>query len=261
MIEQKRGVTVSDSGSSEVKVTSSMTNGLSSEASHTASGPVPAAKSSSSSSSWDEDWGPKSKSRSKSTPESFPQLDVLKPAPSMPPSSQAATSYSGSVDFEWPPRSIDSQSDKNSKEVTPPGGFEDVDPFADWPPRPSTNPLQVNGSSGSKSTTINFFNSSAPLDQPKSHPYTLPSTNSPSIGFIGVNGNRAPSMGSSSEKKDLGSIFSSSGNDQSTMRIAPPPITAIGRGRGRSQGRLVPPPVSRPVQSNPSDRPPLLDLL
>lgn len=281
MIEQKRGVTVTDVGNPEVKIMASVSNGLGPEAPQTANGAVPSAKASSS--SWDEDWGPVSKRTASSAPPletSQSATTVRPPTPSVPLPSQPATSSCAPVDIEWPPPSssmgFGSQTGRNSNqnqstEGISVGNFDDIDPFADWPPRPgnagagattaavAAKPPQTNGSSVLNTASLSFFSSSTPMDLQRPHQaYSISSTNSPSLnGFPS-----RPIGGASGERKDIGSIFSSSSSDQATPRIAPPPVTAIGRGRGRSQGRLVPPPASRPGQPNArSEQPPLMDLL
>ncbi|XP_078428236.1 SCY1-like protein 2 A [Wolffia australiana] len=263
MIEQKRGVTVSESGASEVRVTSSLTNGISTEAphaSHVATVTVPPAKPPSS--SWDEDWGPKPKS----TPISSSRADPLTSAAtsSAPPPTLPQPSLPTGI--EWPPRSsslaVDTQLGKNnvqnqSKEV----GFDDIDPFADWPPRPgmsgggaglATKPAQVSAGSASNSTG----NANFPSLRLSQH-FSVSSTTSPSFGAAGLKGIHQHPSGASSERKSMGSIFSSSGNEQAAPRLAPPPLTAVGRGRGWSPAQ-----VRRPGQSSaPSGQLPLLDLL
>ncbi|CAA7410153.1 unnamed protein product [Spirodela intermedia] len=285
MIEQKRGVTVTDVGNSEVKIMASVNNGLGPEAPQTAHGAVPSAKTASS--SWDEDWGPVSKRTASSSPplETSQSAATVRPLPpSAPPPSQPATSSCAPVDIEWPPQSssmgFGSQTGRNSNqnqstEGISVGNFDDIDPFADWPPRPgnasggaatvAAKPPQTNGSSVLNTTSLSFFSSNTPMDLQRPHQtYSMSSMNNPSLGappVASLNGFPTQSGGASGYRKDIGSIFSSSSNDQATPRIAPPPLTAVGRGRGRNPGRLMPP-VSRPGQSNTQlAQPPLLDLL
>ncbi|CAA6672931.1 unnamed protein product [Spirodela intermedia] len=270
MIEQKRGVTVTDVGNSEVKIMASVNNGLGPEAPQTAHGAVPSAKTASS--SWDEDWGPVSKRTASSSPplETSQSAATVRPLPpSAPPPSQPATSSCAPVDIEWPPQSssmgFGSQTGRNSNqnqstEGISVGNFDDIDPFADWPPAQGMPAalclehnqlklLQQQHSHGSAETTSNLLH--VKHEQSKSW--------GPTRGKL--NGFPTQSGGASGDRKDIGSIFSSSSNDQATPRIAPPPLTAVGRGRGRNPGRLMPP-VSRPGQSNTQlAQPPLLDLL
>ncbi|KAL3574123.1 hypothetical protein D5086_024736 [Populus alba] len=117
MIEEKRGVTVTDSGIPEVK-SSSFPNGIQPPASSKTSGTVaPAAKGST---SWDEDWGPVSKgsatahralasnsaptpSISANQPVQLTFLQSESPMTSAVSSKQTAVSCPP-IDIEWPPR-------------------------------------------------------------------------------------------------------------------------------------------------------------
>uniref|UniRef100_A0A6N2LFH7 Uncharacterized protein n=1 Tax=Salix viminalis TaxID=40686 RepID=A0A6N2LFH7_SALVM len=136
MIEEKRGVTVTDSGIPEVK-SSSFPNGIQPQPSSKTSDTVaPAAKSSA---SWDEDWGPVSKGSaaahralaSNSSP--TPSISANQPVQStflQSPMTSAVSSKQTAVsclpvDIEWPPPTSSTSS------------LNDIDPFADWPPGPS----------------------------------------------------------------------------------------------------------------------------
>nr|DAD37964.1 TPA_asm: hypothetical protein HUJ06_008605 [Nelumbo nucifera] len=73
-----------------------------------------------------------------------------------------------------------------------------------------------------------------------------------SIGFLKSN-QGSSLIGSNTETKatDLSSIFVSAKSEQITPRLAPPPQTAVGRGRGRgNQGHPRGPPMSRPTILN-----------
>lgn len=313
MIEEKRGVTVTDSGIPEVK-SSSFPNGIQPPASSKTSGTVaPAAKGST---SWDEDWGPVSKgsatahralaSNSSPTPSISAnqpvQLTFLQsesPMTSAVSSRQTAVSCPP-IDIEWPPRasSTVTQLDIGNKQMdagaTSTSSFNEIDPFADWPPRPSgtssgsgasnngTTGLQPNSYSSNLITNtpdiMNFqnkgniswaFNNQSSLDPLKPNQGTsavnsgsLNSVPNPqsSIGFLKQNQNTSI-LGSYNNTKptDLGSIFGSSKNEQTAIKLAPPPSSAVGRGRGRGRGGTS---TLRSSHAKPqSEQPPLLDLL
>lgn len=313
MIEEKRGVTVTDSGIPEVK-SSSFPNGIQPQASSKTSGTVaPAAKGST---SWDEDWGPVSKgsatahralaSNSSPTPSISAnqpvQLTFLQsesPMTSAVSSRQTAVSCPP-IDIEWPPRasSTVTQLDIGNKQMdagaTSTSSFNEIDPFADWPPRPSgissgsgasnngTTGLQPNSYSSNLITNtpdiMNFqnkgniswaFNNQSSLDPLKPNQGTsavnsgsLNSGPNPqsSIGFLKQNQNTSI-LGSYNNTKptDLGSIFGSSKNEQTAIKLAPPPSSAVGRGRGRGRGGTS---TLRSSHAKPqSEQPPLLDLL
>lgn len=315
MIEEKRGVTVTDSGIPEVK-SSSFPNGIQPQASSKTSGTVaPAAKGST---SWDEDWGPVSKgsatahralaSNSSPTPSISAnqpvQLTFLQsesPMTSAVSSRQTAVSCPP-IDIEWPPRpsSTVTQLDIGNKQMdagaTSTSSFNEIDPFADWPPRPSgtssgsgasnngTTGLQPNSYSSNLITNtpdiMNFqnkgniswaFNNQSSLDPLKPNQGTsavnsgsLNSGPNPqsSIGFLKQNQNTS-TLGSYNHTKptDLGSIFGSSKNEQTAIKLAPPPSGAVGRGRGRGRGRGGISTLRSSHAKPQSEQPPLLDLL
>lgn len=315
MIEEKRGVTVTDSGIPEVK-SSSFPNGIQPQASSKTSGTVaPAAKGST---SWDEDWGPVSKgsatahralaSNSSPTPSISAnqpvQLTFLQsesPMTSAVSSRQTAVSCPP-IDIEWPPRasSTVTQLDIGNKQMdagaTSTSSFNEIDPFADWPPRPSgtssgsgasnngTTGLQPNSYSSNLITNtpdiMNFqnkgniswaFNNQSSLDPLKPNQGTsavnsgsLNSGPNPqsSIGFLKQNQNTS-TLGSYNHTKptDLGSIFGSSKNEQTAIKLAPPPSSAVGRGRGRGRGRGGISTLRSSHAKPQSEQPPLLDLL
>lgn len=313
MIEEKRGVTVTDSGIPEVK-SSSFPNGIQPPASSKTSGTVaPAAKGST---SWDEDWGPVSKgsatahralasnsaptpSISANQPVQLTFLQSESPMTSAVSSKQTAVSCPP-IDIEWPPRasSTVTQIDIGNKQMdagaTSTSSFNEIDPFADWPPRPSgissgsgasnngTTGLQPNSYSSNLITNtpdiMNFqnkgniswaFNNQSSLDPLKPNQGTsavnsgsLNSVPNPqsSIGFLKQNQNTSI-LGSYNNTKptDLGSIFGSSKNEQTAIKLAPPPSSAVGRGRGRGRGGTS---TLRSSHAKPqSEQPPLLDLL
>ncbi|XP_077226737.1 SCY1-like protein 2 A [Tasmannia lanceolata] len=317
-IEEKRGVSVTESGVPEVKFTSPVSNGVQSEPSKITSATV--SSSTKSSSSWDEDWGPIAKG-STSAIRSFESnlsakqtVPISQPtpvhAPQLHPSISASTQQTAlscpAVDIEWPPTSssgLSSQfgnSEKQSQNSKGPSdtSFDDIDPFANWPPRASntlgglgsTNNSNVGFSTNtfgnSGLNTVNQSNmgfASTSIGLPKQYQGNSMSNvsninNLNGVGFntnasVGISkqnrGNAASGIGNSSSSisgpyidkraADLGSIFVSSKSEQSMPKLAPPPPTAIGRGRGRTQGHSSRPQASR--SKAPSEQPPLLDLL
>ncbi|KAJ4829044.1 hypothetical protein Tsubulata_031702 [Turnera subulata] len=309
MIEERKGVTVTDSGVPEIKP-ASVPNGLQS---HTANKSATVAPASKSNSSWDEDWGPVTKgpasSRQPSTNNQLStpsvsgnqsiQLPSLQSQSSGGPaiSSQPPAMSCTPVDIEWPPRASSSASAQlgGGNEQVKAGAssnsnFDDIDPFANWPPRPSGTGTgtPINGSIGSltnpygstlnTNTTSNMssqnnnsswaFESESsfePLQSNQGTPALNTSTLSSSlnsqnsIGFLKQNQGTS-TLGSYDKKPaDIGSIFGSSKNELAAPKLAPPPLTAVGRGRGRGRGSSAAPRSS--ISKSQSEQPPLLDLL
>ncbi|XP_050216709.1 SCY1-like protein 2 B [Mercurialis annua] len=314
MIEEKRGVTVTASGIPDVKSVP-FPNGLQSQASNKTSATVaPASKNSP---SWDEDWGTISKGPttrnqpSTSKPSSTPSIPSNQPIQiaSLQSESSFSSGVSGqqtaalcpAVDIEWPPRAssdatpklgdVDKQLNTGTSSFS---SFDDVDPFANWPPRTggtsttfgnsnngslgslgnnySTNlktntPNRVNvQTNGSNSWAFNNQNSFEPLKPNQGtsamNAGSLNSSHSSqnSIGFMKQNQDMS-SLGSYNDKKstDLGSIFGSAKNETSAPKLAPPPSTVVGRGRGRGRGAASTTRSSHTKSQ--SEQPPLLDLL
>ncbi|WCJ34967.1 Protein kinase family protein with ARM repeat domain [Euphorbia peplus] len=305
MIEEKRGVTVTASGTAEVKA-SSFPNGLPSQSPSKASGTVaPATKSSP---SWDEDWGAVSKGPSARKQ----QPSTSKPLTSQPiqPTVSLSESFSNStvsgqqtatsctpVDIEWPPRSssgstpqlADVDKQPNTGASSSPS-FDDVDPFANWPPRSngtSSASGSTNGSSGSlapnfsrssNTSTPNGMNfqmngndswafNNGPLKATQgTFAMNLGSLNNSSslnaqtsLGSLKQNHGMPTSSSYNDKKSDIGSIFGSSKNEVSALKLAPPPLTAVGRGRGRGKGGMS---TTRSTHNKTqSEQPPLMDLL
>ncbi|CAL9174362.1 unnamed protein product [Musa hybrid cultivar] len=311
-IEEKRGVTVSDSGTPEVKVSSASTNGLHSE-------PLPKSVAQNSytksRASWDEDWGPTVKKTANASqpletnlqPEESLSISQQATANAIPlqsvaaaPTHQTPTTCTP-VDIEWPPSNSYSEfgaqlnvNEKQNSTDVPNSAFDDLDPFANWPPKPSnsasslgsvTVPTQSHGISGSGMSSIGFSSNSTSIGQSNPHKGSLISSvnnprglpmNSQTFGQVNrasasVIGNSVSALETSHSNShshafkatDIGSIFASVHNGQPTPRIAPPPATAIGRGRGRNQGNAR---VSKASRSSShgqgsSEQPPLLDLL
>lgn len=247
-VEEKKGVTMNDTG---VDVKSfpipdgSFTQPLKKN--------VPTASSSLKvNATWDEDWVPPRGSSMESkpvtnTPPSQPKHDHSKDLEFPVPSMQQTSTSCPAVDFEWPPQSSSDVS-HNTKNAA---SFDDLDPFANWP----THSLAMPGAAAS-SNGVNRKASTGTENQSNNHntnwannpPIEYPSNGVNSIGFLRNN----------QKTTDLGSIFASSSKSPQAPRLAPPPQTAVGRGRGgRNQGQSGR--QSRPKPS--SEQPPLLDLL
>ncbi|XP_038994509.1 SCY1-like protein 2 isoform X1 [Hibiscus syriacus] len=302
-IEDKRGVTLNDLGIPEVKH-STTANGLQSEALSKTSGTVASAKPTP---AWHEDWGPTARgatsarataqqpSKNNSTTDSISsdksiQSTSKQSEPSMisTVSSQQFPVSCPAVDIEWPSRAtsgIIAESGNGEMQLNNgtslASSFDDLDPFAYWPPRPSASnglgrlkdgtmggPATTNyGSSSFTSMQLNKSNSRAFSNQnsgellrpnlggSSSNANVLDSGGlQNSIGFMKQNQGNSASMNSSYNNKkslDLGSIFSSSKNEQAAPKLAPPPSTTVGRGRG----------MGRAHAKSTSEQPHLLDLL
>lgn len=285
---------MTDTGVPEVKPTP-IPDGL--EALKKTSGPVSSATKSSP--SWDEDWGAMSKGPAPSLHSSTTNILPSNPLSSshqqsvqvmsvQNPSSMISTTSSSqqtaiscpAVDIEWPPRSsstITTQSSENKIEdpnlgASSTSGFDDIDPFADWPPQPSASGSLNNGSFLSKTNNNWAFNSTQSSIEPVRQPQGMSNLNT------GVYWSTQNSIGSmkqskavsvsgtshSTDKKmtDLGSIFISGNKDVAAPRLAPPPPTAVGRGRGGGGRGNQTQRGSRSTNAKPqSEQPPLLDLL
>ncbi|KAF3944446.1 hypothetical protein CMV_029081 [Castanea mollissima] len=312
-IEEKRGVTVTDSGIPEVKSSPSVNGLLSQESLSKVSGTVSSTMKGSP--AWDEDWGPTTKGRATSlqnstnnNPSTNPvlgfqpiQVTSLQSQSSMIPtiSSQQTAVSCPPVDIEWPPRvssAVTPQLEDGEKQLNAGGSstssFDDVDPFADWPPRPTGSvsgagmynngttgqPTNKYGSSSVSSTSnsMNFQMNNWGLNSHSSFEPIRENQGNPTLttGSLGVGGinplssiaylkqsQGIPASGTYTDKKltDIGSIFASSKNEQSAPRLAPPPSTVVGRGRGRGRGASL---ASRTSHAkSQSEQPPLLDLL
>ncbi|KAI4331796.1 hypothetical protein L6164_016751 [Bauhinia variegata] len=308
-IEEKRGVVVTDSGIPEVKPSLSI-NGLQTESLNKTSSSVASTKSA----SWDEDWVPTTKGATSSVPNSIntstqsvlgnpvEQITSSKQQSSLSSvSNQQTTMSCPSVDIEWPPRASlavtpqfgDAERQFKAPETSSTSKFEDIDPFANWPPRSSgsssgfgvsnngtVGPPQNKYGSNPVSSTSNNMNfqpinswSFNPQTSAESDGLSLGNASSTtgslngglkaqnSLGFLKQNqGFPASNVSLNNNRStDLGSIFASNKNEHIAPKLAPPPLTAVGRGRGRGRGATS---SARSTQSKPhSDQPPLLDLL
>lgn len=259
--------------------------------------------------SWDEDWvparvAPTNLQSSTTTSTTQPAVSPNQPAQvnsrysmsSDVASTQQLPSSCPAVDVEWPPRSSSTAvttqfgglENLNGNKSSSDSSLDDIDPFANWPPRPSgtgpSAPSSVNngstapsvnkyGLSNSATTTNGLSSQSAlwefstqNLNYSKSQNQGISSSTNfgssidglssqNSLGYLKPNiGISAP--GSSNEKAtSLGSIFATNKNEHVALRLAPPPTTAVGRVGGRGRG-------SRTGQTKPQPgQPPLMDLL
>lgn len=308
-IEGKRGVSVTDSGLPEVKTSSAAVQlGPKKEVNGTVS--VAAVKKSS---AWDADWPTTRKPDTSTQPYIASLPSSLKPVDDtqmmngmsmQSPSSVTLVSDSQmnscpSVDIEWPPRATpvatpQLSENERQNQNTSTTSFDDLDPFANWPPRPSGSGISNNGvtglsgnklgssfSTGSLSSTAFqntgsswVMNSQSSVDPLKQYPGSSGLNN---LTLDGGRGSREPigalkqnqgisSIGHPLNDKgppDLGSIFSSAKNDTIAPKLAPPPSTAVGIGRGRGRGRGAQGHSGARSTSNKgvSEQPPLLDLL
>lgn len=292
-IEEKRGVTLTDSGVQEIRPSLASEGRVSSQLNQTISTTLPTTKRNS---SWDEDWIP-----TRTAPTSLPSAtstSSTQPAVArQPPQVNSLNSMSSvasvatnqqvtscpAVDVEWPPRPSSGVTSNlgNTEKLSgiksaSDSSLGDVDPFANWPPRPSAS--QNISSSISNGATVSSNNKYANgmSSQSASWAFSTPMSNgsnnqnrgniiSQSSGNVGIGSlgylkqNQGP-IGSSSNDRaaDLGSIFAPSKNDHIAPRLAPPPATAVGRVGGRGRG------IRGPSGSNTkskSEQPPLLDLL
>jgi SCY1-like protein 2 len=247
------------------------------------------------------------------TPSKQPPVVSQVPAATIPtaqplPSLKSLAPISGSetsgscvpVDIEWPPRTS-SSSDFNAPSVNKESdGLDDIDPFANWPPKPSSAtglPMMEPPSStaqsfsGSNTGSIGLDGNGNSLWQMKSNQVSWsaePNTGnlmglnssgsymnqgSSALGFgnpIGGLGTDLSNPSSSSAglgmmqpKSDFGSLsLLSNSASHGPPKIAPPPTSAVGRGRGRNQGQSALSQASRPPNSNSSSgQQPILDLL
>ncbi|KAG4201381.1 hypothetical protein ERO13_A05G275400v2 [Gossypium hirsutum] len=317
-IEENRGVTVTDSGVPDLKPATT-SNGLQSQVLSKANGTVASAKSSP---AWDEDWGPTTRAAANASHTAHqPPKDNLsfhfilddKSIQSAPTQSQSSlistissqqTSNScPAVDIEWPPRpssGVTVESGIGEKQLNAgtslSSNFEDLDPFANWPPRPSASsndsgtfnngimggpgmnnygfssitstPGTMNHLTESSNNSWGFSNQNSGEILRPNHGSSTSNTgilnggsSQSSIGFLKQNRGISASMSFYNHQKsaDLGSIFGSSKNEQTAPKLAPPPSTAVGRGRGGGRGASS---ASRTTFAKPtSEQPPLLDLL
>lgn len=317
-IEEKRGVTLSDSGNPAVNIKSSLTVDaqIPGQVNQTSASSQSTTKCSP---SWDEDWiPPRGSSTSVQFSSTLPAQSTIAaqsiqvtsgPSQSYMTSdvsSQQLSSSCPAVDVEWPPRPSslgttilgDSEKQLDNKGALG-SSLDDIDPFANWPPRPSGSSAAShslnNGTtaqfasrpvSNNSATLLNGLNSqtncldswafssqisSQPLKQNQgimSHTDSISSgglDSQNSLGFMKHSqGSSSALSASSGRATDIVSIFSSNKGEQTAPRLAPPPSTAVGRGRGRGrgyQGQLRSSTLGSGNAKSHPQQPPLLDLL
>ncbi|KFK41573.1 hypothetical protein AALP_AA2G146900 [Arabis alpina] len=291
-IEEKRGVSVNDSGVPEVKPNSAA-NGVQFQSSNQT--PEKVASAAKSSPAWDEDWGSPSKAAlgnptsthhdtnhqfNKSANQSQPSnMSTL-------PNKATAPTTCPPVDIEWPPRqsssltapAADGETQINTGTSFSPA-FDEIDPFANWPPRPN-NGTSV-AATGPNNGTASSFSSNLPpstpfqtanIDNWAFSSASMSSLKPPQQGNSGISADPVNSFGlpkqsqgmpsfasgsyNNQKPADISSIFGSNKTQQSALKLAPPPSGAMGRGRGRGRGGTGTS-TSKPNGSQPS----LLDLL
>lgn len=281
-------MTLTEYGNSEARISPSLSNELHPEPYQKQSGPVLTAKKTS---SWDEDW---SLINRRNAPVSSPLSSNLT-AEHSESASQAIPSQSSTfvvhqqttsippVDVEWPPPNSSSifvsQSLADSKLNQNSGGpsdrtFDDIDPFANWPPKPngssisslssSYKPNSTTGRISSDSGPQNFdFSGNANFLGSKPYQKNVISINKEQSGmntFVSGSANDSLSLGSGQSigrqaNLDIRSLFPSANiGGHTAPKLAPPPSTAVGRGRGRNQASLS-------SHTKPSSKQPPMDLL
>lgn len=278
-MEEKRGVTLTDSGIPDLKPSPSADGLLSEALKKTSVVTVPSTTRRNP--SWDdEDWGPTNRALNLTpnnplqTPKNQP-IQITLPSQLSMISSQQSPQTCPAVNLEWPPPASSNHSGDGTEKQNQNTGLtvlDDIDPFADWPPRPSGS--SNNGSIGSSvnkygltsntsiSNNNNNNNSSWAFNSQTSFE---PLKQSQGISDFNLNSGGFSALGvgtSYNEKKatDIGSIFSNK-NEQSAPRLAPPPSTAVVRGRGRGRGRGNQGGSRSGHGKSSNDQAPLLDLL
>lgn len=213
-------------------------------------------------------------------------------------SAQEPPSSCPAVDIEWPPRSLsgvttplgDIEKLNVNKGASPNSSLDTIDPFANWPPRPSgslsvlsslnngttastannyglRNSATTNGLSMQSASWASSLQSSSEFDRQnqgsskQAYVGNLGGGGGPSsqnsLGFKKQN-HGISAIGSSSERAaDLGSIFAANKNEKVAPRLAPPPAATVGKVRGRGRGNEGQVESSSQMKS----QPPLLDLL
>ncbi|KAG0559084.1 hypothetical protein KC19_10G077800 [Ceratodon purpureus] len=229
-------------------------------------------------SSWDADWAAPKKTPSsaaldnglfpqKSAPASTPVTASAPPSAVPAPAPQPASSQQPALSFEWPPPASNlsaktgglgvmssgfSSPNLNSYQAPPNTQASDnSDPFSNWPPRSSTQ---------SSTSTQSSWNS-GPISSNAQSLSTLKTSRGSSNSMLNANDWTMSSAQQSPKKEtdDFGDFFGSSPRRQDApLKLAPPPASGLGKGRGRNPIR---PPQVRHAKSNSSEQPPLLDLL
>ncbi|XP_023644530.1 SCY1-like protein 2 isoform X2 [Capsella rubella] len=301
-IEEQRGVTINDSGVPEVKP-GYVADGLQFQTPTQKIEKV--ASAAKNSPAWDEDWAlPTKSSASRDLPGPENSQFNKSTVQSQPLNPTTVPTTCPAVDLEWPPRqssNVTSQPANDETRLNPEGtsstpSFDELDPFANWPPRPNGASIASRGFHNSTATqppvsdsgsglsnnitdtrqfqTANndfwaFGNASLSSMKSQQEGWGISASKPDPMNSLGIqNQNQGTaSFGNSSYSNpkppaDISSIFSSSKNEQAAMKLAPPPSIAVGRGRGRGRGRsgtsTLKPSGSKQQQTEQSS---LLDLL
>ncbi|KAK9088864.1 hypothetical protein Scep_027946 [Stephania cephalantha] len=294
-IEEKRGVTVIGSGALPVA------NGVQSEIANKTSGSVSSTRSSpawdedwgSTTANWvlppadlDLEWPPRISS---DVPSQIGDFEKQKQSP-------VGTSAVGSDDFDpfadWPLQPSNStgglSSTSNGTARMPTyGSGSNLGSLSNVNFKSNTNPIGMNNQTqirsmwNSNSQILHGFNSNNSIASLKTYSESSVSKvnnlNSrvlnpqSSIGFSkqnqgistfgSINSNASSTLYDDKKTSDIGSIFTSSKNDQMAPRLAPPPAMAVGAGRGRGRGNQGANTSMRSKPKASSEQPPLLDLL
>jgi SCY1-like protein 2 len=292
-IEEKRGISITEAGEQNVKAPPLLLNGLHSvDQLPQKSATIQNSSKKNNTPAWDEDWDPSASSSAK--PKQPVVQPPLNPNPNMGSSFQPIDINLGPqvtgltaascmpVDVEWPPSTSSDNNDNNNNNkhnskqamsisgtngisdigaASSNGGFDDLDPFANWPPPKQSNPTgqlkPVQNLHSTSNSSMNS-NSSGMFNQHKSL-FSINYTAKP------VMSNPSQDLfGSSVLGSNIGSKLGSTNGIGSTPRLAPPPQTSsVGRGRGRNQGQSALSRATRPVGNakSTSDQAPLFDLL
>lgn len=283
-LEEKRGVIVNEAEPVSLDVNTMALSGP-------PKANVKATVNGSDGSAWDADWAaPKNQRSSSSSSDRGPALPPEGPSlsPSLtsnPSAPQPSTGQQSPLSFEWPPpastqrnpslgiTNLKFRSTNLSSENTHQGfqspvlngvgpslatqAGEDFDPFANWPPRTSATStgstdnkrLQASWSNGTSISTNSLLSNS-----------NHKSNNNPPLNPSDWT---MPSLQQNPQQKpdDFGDFFSSNKPQEVPLKLAPPPISGLGKGRGRNPIRPIRSPQGNQPKSGSVDQPPLLDLL
>lgn len=291
-IEEKRGVVVNEVEPVSLDVKSMALSGPT-KASVQATG-----NGTENSSNWDSDWGGSKNTVSANAttataavnlhpngPSSTPSLSTV-PAPENP---KPSTLQQPPLSFEWPPpSSVSNLPAKSVGQTTSSNGYKDNfvtnnhvngfgstplaqsnnsdadDPFANWPlPTTTANkPTSVQSSWSTSGSNVSSFQS---LNNAKTKSSSIPPLNANEwTTTTDWTTPSAPAPLKSTQQdptNDLGKFFSSPGRQETALKLAPPPPSGLGKGRGRNPIRPLRTPAANHTRSAASEQPSLLDLL
>ena len=284
-LEEKRGVIVNEAEPVSLDVkTMALSGPPKANVKATGNGPDGSA--------WDSDWAAPKNQRSSSSdrdtalPFEGPSLSPsLSTGSSNPSASQPSTAQQSPLSFEWPPpaptlrnpslgstnlnfgsASLGSENMHQGfkkLDLNGVGPFlatqaaEVFDPFANWPPQTSTTST---GSTDNKRLQASWSNgTSIPANSLLSNSNPKSNINPP----LNPSDWTMPSLQQNPQQKpdDFGDFFSSNKPQEAPLKLAPPPISGLGKGRGRNPIRPIRSPQGSQPKSGSVDQPPLLDLL